>query len=166
MTNVLSIIVNWRWRDLIGHPVSPPTFHLHRPRTGSSYNLLSGAYVTRCPGELPNKVNLGEDSLLKATFVVSVLWVLVPPSWKTLGSDTNMFGSLFFFLGELQILRVTCLSFPCYSRFLYGLLDLLTDTQDFELQLGHELMKLVLTALTRRCSCLWYKQVITADHSH
>lgn len=44
--------------------------------------------------------------------------------------------------------------FSFQSRFLYAFLGLLTDIKDFELRLGHELMKLVLTALTRGCSCL------------
>lgn len=92
-------------------------------------------------------------------FVVSVLWL--PPSLslfsaaKLLQVWTTWPGVLLSFSWEgHQLPGAAHGVFSSHSWFLYVLVALLADTQDLELQLGYMLVKLVSTALTRRCFCL------------
>lgn len=73
-------------------------------------------------------------------------------SWKVRGIWLEVFFPFSFRRTTNSTSHMGIFSFQ--SRFLYAFLGLLTDIKDFELRLGHELMKLVLTALTRGCSCL------------
>lgn len=117
-------------------------------------------------GNLPISLTLEKGSPSKSSFCI--LSAVTPPSAERFLEVRGVGLEVFFPFSVRRIANSkshVCI-FSFHSRFLYAFLGLLTDIWDFELQLGHELMKLVLTALTPGCSCLWHKQVIIADHSH
>lgn len=117
-------------------------------------------------GNLPISLTLEKGSPSKSCFCS--LSAVTTPAAERLLEVRGVWLEVFFPFSFRRIAnsKSHMYIFSFHSRFLYAFLGLLTDIWDFELQLGHELMKLVLTALTRGCLCLWNKQVIITDHSH